>query len=301
VRRLARSARRIQTGHFLERIPIGGPAEVRALGLALAAMAEDLSKLVTTEQSARATAETANRRKDRFLAIVSHELRTPLNAVLGWTRLLSTGYLDETKRRRAVDAIERNAQMQQQLIEDLLDLSRVVAGRLRMERTPVRLLSVAEAALEAIRPLALDRNIRVETLFLDDVEVLGDPQRLQQVVWNLLSNAVKFTPKGGLVTLRVRRRGNRAEVSVEDTGIGIAPEFIPHVFEWFRQAEDAPGADASTAREGGLGLGLGLVKQIVELHGGTVKAVSAGPGCGATFIVRLPMIAPASVAHSLPA
>jgi signal transduction histidine kinase len=284
VRRLARSARLIQAGNFRHPIPVGGPSEVRALGEALAAMAADLATLVTTEQSARASAESASRRKDRMLAIVSHELRTPLNAILGWTSLLRTGLLDGDKTSRAVDGIERSARMQQQLIEDLLDLSRIVAGRLRVDRVAVGLSSPIQDALDAVRPLAVERGVQLESVLHEDLQVAGDPRRLQQVFWNLLSNAVKFTPSGGLVSVRMRRAGKHAVVAVADTGVGIEPEFLPHVFEWFRQA------DRRVAREEtGLGLGLGLVKQLVELHGGTVKAVSEGVGKGTTFTVRLPL------------
>jgi signal transduction histidine kinase len=284
VRRLARSARSIQAGNFTEPIPIGGPSEVRALGEALRAMATALSRIVTTEQSARHDAEAANQSKDRFLAIVSHELRTPLNAVLGWTRLLSTGYLPETRRRRALDAIERNAQVQQQLVEDLLDVSRIVAGRLRMARVPVHLAPVVEAALEAVRPAAIEKNIALDASLRDDPVVPGDAQRLQQIVANLLSNAVKFTPSGGSVSVMLRRIRDEAELIVVDTGIGIAPEFLPNVFDWFRQRDPAV-----RRSDTGLGLGLGLVKQLVELHGGTASVTSAGEGQGATFIVRLPL------------
>ena len=284
VRRLARSASQLQAGDFGEPIPVGGPSEVRALGEAFRAMAAALSQMVTTEQSARQDAETASRSKDRFLAMVSHELRTPLNAVLGWTRLLSTGYLNEPRRRRAIDAIERNAQAQQQLIEDLLDVSRIVSGRLRMKREPVRLAAIVDAAVEAIRPVALEKGITIDTSLRDDPLVAGDAQRLQQVVANLLSNAVKFTPRGGAVSATLRRVRDEAELIVVDTGIGIPAEFLPHLFDWFRQR------DPTVARqETGLGLGLGLVKQLVELHGGTVTATSAGEGQGSTFIVRFPL------------
>jgi signal transduction histidine kinase len=284
VRRLARSARAIQGGKFSEPIPVGGPSEVRALGRALRSMAGELTKLVTTEQSARLDAESANRSKDKFLAIVSHELRTPLNAVLGWTRLLSTGYLNEQRTRRALDAIERNAEAQQQLIEDLLDVSRIVAGRLRMERAPVRLVPEAEAAIETIRPLVIDKKIQLDSRFEEDLVVAGDAQRIRQIVWNVVSNAVKFTPAEGLVSVTLRRQGTDAELIVRDSGIGIAPDVLPHIFEWFRQA------DGNVARqETGLGLGLGLVKQLVDLHGGSVVVESAGEGKGTTFIVRLPL------------
>ena len=284
VRRLARSARAIQGGKFSEPIPVGGPSEVRALGQALRSMAGELTKLLTTEQSARLDAESANRSKDKFLAIVSHELRTPLNAVLGWTRLLSTGYLNEQRTRRALDAIERNAEAQQQLIEDLLDVSRIVAGRLRMERAPVRLVPETEAAIETIRPLVIDKKIQLDSRFEEDLVVRGDAQRIRQIVWNVVSNAVKFTPTEGLVSVTLRRREGDAELIVRDSGIGIAADVLPHIFEWFRQA------DGNVARqETGLGLGLGLVKQLVDLHGGSVVVESAGEGKGTTFIVRLPL------------
>ena len=295
VRRLARSARLIQAGNFAEPIPVGGPAEVRALGRALSSMAAELSKLVSTEQTARLDAESANRSKDHFLAVVSHELRTPLNAVLGWTRLLSTGYLNEQRTRRALDAIERNAQAQQQLIEDLLDVSRIVAGRLRMERAPVKLIPEIEAAIETIKPLAFEKRLRMETRFEEDLEVSGDAQRIRQIVWNLVSNAVKFTPPDGLVTVALRRAGNRAELTVSDTGVGIPADVLPHVFEWFRQA------DATVARqETGLGLGLGLVKQLVEMHGGVVTAHSEGEGHGTTFTVILPLRGAPALARQTP-
>ena len=295
VRRLARSARAIQAGNFSEPIPVGGPSEIRQLGEALRAMSAALSRLVTTEQAARHDAEVASQSKDRFLAIVSHELRTPLNAVLGWTRLLSTGYLSEPRRRRALDAIERNAQAQQQLVEDLLDVSRIVSGRLRMERAPVRLVPVIQAAVETMRPLAIEKRLAIDTALGDDPVVLGDPQRLQQIVGNLLSNAVKFTPQGGAVAVTLRRVRDEAELTVVDTGAGIAPEFLPHLFDWFRQRDPTV-----TRQETGLGLGLGLVKQLVELHGGTVSAASAGEGQGSTFIVRLPLHTPPAVAPRTP-
>jgi signal transduction histidine kinase len=285
VQRLAESARALQAGHFSEPVPVAGPSEVRALGRAFAAMAADLAKLVTREQAARQEAERANRTKDQFLALVSHEIRTPLNAMLGWTRLLRTGDLDGEGTSRALGAIERSAEAQRRLIDDLLDLSRVVSGRLQLVRSVTPLAGIIEAAVDTVRPRAVEKGVRLDTAFADsDVLVLGDGQRLQQVVWNLAWNAVKFTPSGGLVTISLHQLDAMAEVRVSDSGIGIAAEFLPHVFEWYRQANGE-----SRPVEAGLGLGLGLVRQLVELHNGTVSAHSAGPGHGATFIVRLPL------------
>jgi signal transduction histidine kinase len=285
VRRLAMSAREIQSGSFATAVPAAGPSEVQALGRALEAMAGDLAKLVEREQAARREAERANRTKDRFLAMVSHELRTPLNAMLGWARLLRVGGLDGSGSTRAVAAIERNAEAQRRLIEDLLDISRVVSGRLQLVRSVTPFGSVVEAALDAVRPRAAEKGVRLDaSIDAADMPVLGDGQRLEQVVWNLAWNAVKFTPTGGWVSVALRRADRVAELTVSDSGIGIAPEFLPHVFEWYRQ-----GDGDTRAVESGLGLGLGLVRQLVELHGGTVSADSPGPGSGATFVVCLPL------------
>ncbi|MBI1735923.1 MAG: GAF domain-containing protein [Candidatus Rokubacteria bacterium] len=251
---------------------------------AQAAVAMDNARLYEKEQRARAEAETANRTKDEFLATLSHELRTPLNAVLGWTVMLRGGTLQEPTRDRALEAIERNARMQAQLIEDLLDISRIVTGKLRIEARPVDLAAVAEAALDAVRPAADAR--RIELVVHCDHHagpVTGDPGRLQQVVWNLLSNAVKFTPEGGRIELRVARAGDHAQVIVRDNGIGIAPDVLPYVFDRFRQADGS-----ITRQHGGLGLGLAIVRHLVELHGGTVDVTSDGPGEGTTFLVILP-------------
>jgi signal transduction histidine kinase len=200
------------------------------------------------------------------------------------------GDIDPEGTSRALTAIERNAEAQRRLIEDLLDLSRVVSGRLQLARSIVPLANVIEAALDAVRPRAAEKGVRIETVIVDsDVQVLADGQRMQQVVWNLAWNAVKFTPAGGWVSVQLRRSDGVAELTVVDSGIGIAPEFLPHVFDWYRQADGASGAV-----ESGLGLGLGLVRQLVELHNGTVAAHSAGAGHGATFIVRLPLYRRAS-------
>jgi signal transduction histidine kinase len=238
------------------------------------------------EQAARKEAEESNRIKDEFLATVSHELRTPLNAMLGWVHLLRQGNLSTEQSARALETIERSARAQHKLIEDLLDLSRVITGKLRIEVREILLAPVIEAAVEAARPGAVAKEITLGTDFESrEVKVCGDPDRLQQVVWNLVSNAVKFTPKGGRVEVALRPSGSHAEVTVSDTGEGIAPAFLPYVFDRFRQQDSS-----TTRRHGGLGLGLAIVRHLVELHGGTVRAESAGVGQGATFVVRLPLV-----------
>ena len=284
VTRLAETARALQAGDFGKPVPVAGPSEVRDLGRAVAGMANDIAALVTREKAARREAEAANRSKDQFLAMLSHELRTPLTAILGWAHTLKTGRMDAERIQRAAAAIERGAEAQRRLIEDLLDVTGIAAGRLRMERVPTRLAAVVEAAIDAVGPRADEKNVHIET-YVEDARltVYADPQRIQQVIWNLLWNAVKFTPAGGRVTVRVRDVGGLAEITVTDTGIGIVPEFLPHVFGWFRRAD----RDARTAHEG-LGLGLALVRQLVELHGGSVRAESAGRDAGSTFVVTLP-------------
>lgn len=239
--------------------------------------------LLEREQAARTEAEEANRLKDDFLATVSHELRTPLTAILGWVQILRGGQLPEERRTRALETVERNAHAQAQLVEDLLDISRIMSGKLVLEVESVDLSAVVEAALESIRPAAAAKGIRLQPALDSIAQVMGDPTRLQQIVWNLLSNAVKFTPREGRVQVLVERRDSSVEITVADTGKGIPPEFLPHVFERFRQAE------GSVSRKyGGLGLGLSIVKHLVELHGGTIEVFSAGEGQGATFTVRLP-------------
>jgi PAS domain S-box-containing protein len=247
---------------------------------------QEREQLLQRERAARAEAEESSRLKDEFLATVSHELRTPLTAVLGWTHLLRAGRLDAKAAAHALDTVERNAHAQQQLIEDLLDVSRVITGKLRLDVRSVAPASFIEAAIEAVLPAAEAKGIVVERSLSPDVaEISGDPARLQQVVWNLLSNAIKFTPKGGRVRVRLEGAGSHAEISVSDTGDGIGREFLPYVFDRFRQA------DQTTARRyGGLGLGLSIVRHLVELHGGTVRAESPGQGEGATFTVRLPLV-----------
>ena len=239
------------------------------------------------EHAARQEAETANRAKDEFLATVSHELRTPLNAILGWAHMLRTNKLDQITQSRALETIERNAKSQAQLIEDILDVSRIVTGKLRLDVRPIELATVVEAAIDSVRPAADAKEIRIETI-LDPRAgpVSGDANRLQQIVWNLVANAVKFTSKGGRVQVRLERVASHVEIVVSDTGQGISTEFLPYVFDRFRQADAT-----STRRYGGLGLGLAIVRHLAEMHGGTVRADSPGEGMGATFTVTLPLIA----------
>ena len=232
-------------------------------------------------------AEAANRAKDEFLATLSHELRTPLTAILGWARLLLGGNLPEGTAGGALETIERNAKAQAQLIDELLDVSRIVTGKLRLDTRPVEFSRVIEAAVESVRPAARAKKIRLEVVLEPlGVPLLGDAGRLQQVAWNLLSNAVKFTPEGGRVGVLLRRAGPHAEVRVEDTGQGIGADFLPHVFDRFRQADGS-----TTRRHGGLGLGLAIARHLVELHGGAISADSEGEGRGASFTVRLPLAA----------
>ncbi len=247
---------------------------------------EERERLLTSERATRVEAEAASRLKDEFLATVSHELRTPLTAVLGWTHLLRGGRLDKAAAAHALETVERNANSQNQLIDDLLDVSRIITGKLRLDVQPLAPASFIEAAVEAVLPAAEAKGITLEKqLDTDAGSISGDPARLQQIVWNLLSNAIKFTPRDGHVHVRLERAGSHIEISVSDTGNGISEEFLPFVFDRFRQA------DGSTRRQyGGLGLGLAIVRHLVELHGGTVLAHSDGEGHGATFTVRLPRV-----------
>jgi two-component system, sensor histidine kinase len=274
--------------------------ELRRASLALARANEELDRevvertraereraeLLEREQAARAAAEAANRAKDEFLATVSHELRTPLTSMTGWVELLQLGMLDEKGRAHALEVIANSAQAQAQLIADLLDISRIVSGRLRLDVRAIELVPIIEAALDVVRPAAEAKAIELRAEFgADTGAVSGDPNRLQQVIWNLLSNAVKFTPDGGRVTVQLARAGGQVEINVTDNGAGIAPDFLPHVFERFRQ-----GDSTTTRQHGGLGLGLAIVRHLVELHGGTVTAESAGLDHGATFRLRLPVL-----------
>ncbi len=250
-----------------------------------AAIAVDNARLYESEQSARRNADVANRAKDDFLATVSHELRTPLNAMLGWTRMLRTGVLAPEKHNRALETIERNAVTQAQLIEDLLDVSRIISGKLLLDVQSVDLARIVEHAIDALRLASEAKKIALVTRVSDDATpIMGDPHRLQQVVWNLLSNAIKFTPESGHIELTVERVGATLKVAVTDSGRGIAADFLPHVFERFRQADGA-----TTRSYGGLGLGLAISRHIVELHGGSIAVHSEGEGRGATFTVLLPI------------
>jgi signal transduction histidine kinase/ActR/RegA family two-component response regulator len=250
-----------------------------------AAVAIQNARSLAAEQAARGEAEGANRAKDEFLAVLSHELRTPLNAVYGWARMLRAGQVHEDARERALEAIVRNANAQVQLIDDLLDISRIVTGKLRLDVRPVDLRGVVEAAVDAVRPASEAKALRLQSV-LDPRAgpITGDPDRLQQVVWNLLMNAVKFTPRGGRIQVRLERVDSHVEIVVSDTGQGIGPDVLPFIFDRFRQADSS-----STRAHGGLGLGLALVRHLVELHGGSVAAQSPGEGQGATFIVKLPL------------
>jgi signal transduction histidine kinase len=259
-------------------------AHIAAVAMEKAQAEQERERLLALERQARHEAEAASRMKDEFLSTLSHELRTPLTSILGWAQLLRTRELPEDKRQRALETIERNARAQTQLIKDLLDISRIVTGKLRLDVRPLEPRPLLEAVLDTVRPAAEARGVQLDLRVAPDVGCLSvDAERLQQVVWNLLTNAIKFTPTGGQVVVRLERGEGEAWLEVEDTGQGIALSFLPHVFERFRQA------DSSTTRShGGLGLGLALVRHLVEMHGGSVSAHSEGPGRGATFRVTLP-------------
>ena len=242
-------------------------------------------ELLHREQEARERAETTSRIKDEFLATVSHELRTPLTAMLGWSRLLSQGRLDEDSSKRAIEVIERNAIAQSQIVNDLLEMSRVITGKMRLELIPIDLAPVLRSAIETLRPTAQAKGITLQSEIPSlSVLVLSDPDRMQQIMWNLLSNAIRFTPPGGKVVVGLKQFDSEVQIIVRDTGIGINPEFLPHVFDRFRQADSS-----ITRKYGGLGLGLAIVRSLVELHGGMVNAESAGEGKGTTFVITLPI------------
>ncbi|HEU4405323.1 MAG TPA: ATP-binding protein [Polyangiaceae bacterium] len=250
---------------------------------------DEREQWLARERAARAAAEEANRLKDEFLATLSHELRTPLNSILGWADMLLEGGLGEASERRGLETIHRNARAQAKLIEDVLDVSRIIAGKLRLQARPCDLVEVVRAAVDALQPAADAKGVAVDVRLAPSAPGLtGDPDRLQQIVWNLLSNAIKFTPPGGRVEVRGASDGAWASLAVRDTGRGIAPDFLPHVFDRFRQQDGT-----ATRAEGGLGLGLAIVRHLAEAHGGSVRAESEGEGRGATFTLRLPLGAPA--------
>jgi PAS domain S-box-containing protein len=253
-------------------------------------------RLLESERAARSEAERTSRLKDEFLATLSHELRTPLNAILGWTQVLKAPDLTPEDIAQGLEVIDRNTRVQARLIEDLLDMSRIISGKVRLDVQPVALASVVNAAVDSVRTAADAKGIRLTAVVHGaGVTVAGDPNRLQQVIWNLLTNSIKFTPSGGQVNVLVSHEDQRAIVAVSDNGIGITADFLPHVFERFRQA------DASTTRQhGGLGIGLSIVRQLVELHGGEIRAESAGPGAGATFTFTIPLVAPRRIDVPLP-
>jgi PAS domain S-box-containing protein len=244
------------------------------------------TEMLEREQMLRSKAEEANRMKDEFVATVSHELRSPLNAILGWARMMRAGALDAATTRKAIDVIERSADNQARLIDDLLDMSRIITGKLRLDLKTLDPATFVRAALEAVTPTAKAKDIKIVSDLDPNINAIaGDANRLQQVVWNLLSNAIKFTPKGGRINARLARDGSQIVFSVTDTGQGISPEFLPYVFDRFRQA------DATSIRKhGGLGLGLSIARHLVELHGGLITVESAGQDQGATFTVRLPIL-----------
>jgi signal transduction histidine kinase/CHASE1-domain containing sensor protein/ActR/RegA family two-component response regulator len=264
------------------------PEHVTAMSMAanLTAVAIENVRLLELERSAREAAEESNRLKDEFLATVSHELRTPLTAILGWSRLLEAGTLDDSVTQQAVEVIWRNAKAQAQIVDDILDVSRIITGNLSLDLHPLEVVPVVENAINVVRPTADAKGIKIEKYFdAKPAMISGDANRLQQVIWNLLSNAVKFTESGGRVCVKVSRVGGAAEVRVSDTGRGISKEFLPYVFERFRQADST-----TTRQHGGLGLGLAIARHLVEIHGGTINAESGGEGRGATFTIRLPLI-----------
>jgi PAS domain S-box-containing protein len=284
-----------KVGVFTERVEriVAGAAAQTAVAMDNARLFESVIHERHAAEEARHVAEEASRTKDEFLAVVSHELRTPLNAIVGWANMLNSGKLDAETTLQAQEIIERNAKAQAQLIDDLLDVSRIMTGNLRMDTQPVQLRPVLEAALNAVRPAAEAKNIQVQLIMEPWTgPVLGDATRLQQVIWNLLSNAVKFTPKQGRIEVHLKTVNSQICITVKDSGEGISSEFLPYVFDRFRQADGA-----ATRRHNGLGLGLSIVRHIVELHGGTVEAHSEGEGQGTTITVNLPLLAinPASV------
>jgi signal transduction histidine kinase/ActR/RegA family two-component response regulator len=267
-----------------EAIFLGIGISISILSQARLSLEAKRQQLLASEQDARRAAEDANRHKDEFLSMVSHELRTPLTAINGWAQMLRAGRLNAAQSARALETIVRSAKSQNQLINDLLDVSRIIAGKMRLDVEPLKLGTVVEAAIETVRPAAEAKGIHLSAQFDPAADTMsGDAERLQQVVWNLLSNAVKFAPNGGRVEVRLKRADSQVEIIVGDNGQGIRPEFLPYVFERFRQENSG-----TNRSQGGLGLGLAIVRHIVELHGGTVRVASEGLGKGATFTVALP-------------
>jgi signal transduction histidine kinase len=261
--------------------------------IALHRSEEERRLLLVREQRAREEAQAANRAKDEFLATLSHELRTPLNAILGWTALLAGGQLDPPARQRAIEIIDRNTRVQAQLIDDLLDISRITTGKLRLEFGTCTLAHLIEGAIEAVRHAADAKGITIEN-GPGDATIVCDTARMRQVVWNLLSNAIKFTPRGGRISVQTAVDGSGATITVADSGAGIAADFLPFVFDRFRQQDEA-----LTREHGGLGLGLSIVRHIVERHGGSVTANSDGEGKGSTFVVRVPLTPPGAPVEAL--
>jgi len=256
-------------------------------GIQLHEMTEQAETRRSQAEAATAEAEAASHAKDEFLAVLSHELRTPLNAILGWTHMLRSGSMNAAEVDRALAIIERNAMLQMQLISDLLHVSQAISGRLRLDVQAVDLAPLLASSLDALRPAAQAKDIVMESCVERVLPILGDPGRVQQILWNLLSNAVKFTPAQGRVQVGLVQAGATVQITVTDSGVGIEPALLPYVFDRFRQG------DSSYARSfGGLGLGLAIVRQLVELHGGTVRAESAGKGLGSTFTVTLRSLAP---------
>jgi PAS domain S-box-containing protein len=270
---------------FKDGMPIGTVIEVQDI-TEEKRIETERAQILEREQTARREAEAANRAKDEFLSVLSHELRTPLNAILGWTRMLKSGSLDDARNSQAIETIERNARLQNNLIEDLLDVSRIISGKIRIEKEKLDLTFVAVSAVETVRPLAEAKGVTIETQGAGErIEICGDATRLQQIVVNLMNNAVKFTPSGGSVTVRLSKTDEKARLEIADTGIGIGAELLPHIFDRFRQA------DSTTQRNhSGLGLGLTIVRHLVELHEGGIFAGSDGEGKGATFIVEIPLL-----------
>jgi signal transduction histidine kinase len=284
IRRLAQSVRAVQDGNLDQRFVPSGPSEIRALARGCAKMAAAIALMVSREQKARQDAEAANNTKNEFLATVSHELRTPLTAILGWAQLFRHRRLVGESADRAIGAIERAARAQSRLVEDLLDLSRIESGRLAIRRSAVSLAASTETVLEAMRPAAERKDIALEYAVEGPIPpVLGDEERLQQIVSNLMNNAIKFTPRAGHINVSLRSVSGRVELSIADTGEGIAPEFLPHVFERFQQASTRNGGAAS-----GLGIGLAIVQHLVKEHNGAIQVTSEGLGRGSTFTVTMP-------------